>query len=213
MNTLVDTVSVGLEQIQRAAFMQLFAKLNACLGTVQAAWETSDERFAQVTGREYVPTLLESVEPENFHDGSRPSLIGAPIEKYPNVSVMCYRGTPAPGTDQWDHQDIYRTNLVIETMVKAGPEEGEEVCNRRAHRMVEAAHFALVSDKTLGGVISGFDGTPTTSVSELFTRKERSHVGPHWFWQGGRLEFAVRKEAVSVSNHGLPIRADYDQAP
>ena len=157
------------------------------------------------------------MQPENFHEGFRPSLINAPVEGYPNLAVMAYRATPGPGTELYDHQEKYRVTLVIETMVKAMSEEGEEVCNHRAQRMVQAVHTCLMANQTLGGIVSGFDGTPTVSVTELFTRKDRggdassagtrTSYGPHWYWQGGRMEYAVRKEASLPTSHGTNFRS------
>jgi len=216
MSLLVDTPSAGLEEIQRSAFFVLFDTLNVAIAKVNDAWVASDESFALHTGRPFVPVLTEAVLPDNFIEGHRPSLIEAPIDNYPNVSVMAYRASPGPGSELYDHQEKYRVNLVVETMVKATEEEGESVCNSRAKRMVQAVNTCLMDNPTLGGVVSGFDGTPTVSVTELFTRKDRggdassrgarAAYGPSWFWQGGRLEYVVRKEAV-MPTHGNDFRA------
>jgi hypothetical protein len=216
MSLLVDTPSVGLEEIQRGAFYVLFDTLNDAIIKTNEAWLSADQSFAVHTGRPFVATELESVLPDNFVDGHRPSLIDAPIENYPNVSVMAYRAVPAPGTEQYDHQEKYRVNLVVETMVKATEAEGAEMCSRRAKRMVQAVNTCLMNNPTLGGMVSGFDGTPTVSVTELFTKKDRggdassrgsrASYGPEWFWQGGRLEYVVRKEA-GMPTHGNDFRA------
>ena len=49
--------------------------------------QVSDEEFATATGRSSELTVLERVDPNNFHEGHRPSLISAPIDAYPN----CWR--------------------------------------------------------------------------------------------------------------------------
>lgn len=213
---LVDTSSAGLAEIQRAAFFVLFDTLNGAIDRVNDAWQTSDESFALHTDRPFVPVTMEHVDPVNFHEGHRPSLIDAPIVNYPNVAVMAYRAVPGPGTELYDHQEKYRVNLVVETMVKATEAEGESFCDRRAQRMVTAVNACLMDNPTLGGAVSGFDGTPTVSVTEMFTRQDRggdassrgarASYGPKWFWQGGRLEYAVRKEAV-MPTHGNDFRA------
>lgn len=212
---LVATPDTGLEQIQRAAFFVLFDTVNNALPLVEAAWAASDQSFSQRTGRVHVPTTLERVENANFHEGLNPSLIQSPADKFPNVSVLAYRATPGPGSDLYDHQEVYRVTLVIETMVRSSEKEGTDMCNRRAHRMVQAIHTCMMANKNLGGIVSGFDGTPTTNVTEMFTRKDRggssssrgarTSYGPEWFWQGGRLEYAVRKEATMPS-HGSNFR-------
>lgn len=213
MTLLVDISTAGLEQIQRATLTQLFHGLNDTLVLVQAAWDPSDEQLDELRGLDYVPTVLEPVASENFYEGFRPSLISAPITNYPNVAVMAYTATPGPGTELYDHQEKYRLSLVVEGMVKASPDEGEEACNRRAQRMAEAINAVITADATLGGTVSGLDATPTIRIAELFTRKEKSNYGDHWFWQGCRLEYAVRKEAVIGQSHGQSFRPylDIDQ--
>jgi hypothetical protein len=142
---------------------------------------------------------------------------------------MALRAMPGPGSDSYDHQESYRIPLVIECMVKAMPQPASKdlndasalaaaaLVNQRAHRMVEAINACMMRNTTLGGLVSGFAGAPTTSVTEMFTRKEKTAYGPHWFWQGGRLEYAVRKEAAMPS-HGSIFRSvqreglDIDQA-
>lgn len=215
----VDLPGAGLEVIQRGAFTVLYKQLNTFIGECEAAWEQSDLDFAEMTGVNYVPTTLERVEPENFHAGHTPSLIGAPVDQYPNVVAMCYRATPGPGTEQYDHQSKYRASLIVETMVRGIPDPPNNdlnspeslaaaaMVNSRAQRMVEAVHVCLMANPTLGGVVSGFDGDPTSSVTELFTRKEKTAYGPHWYWQGGRIEYAVRKEASLASTHGPNFRS------
>lgn len=213
---LVDTPNAGMPEIQRAAFFVLFDTLNDALVLVEQSWATSDQSFSDRTGRPFVPTTLEPVEDDNFHEGLDPSLIQAPIEKFPNCSVLAYRATPGPGAALLDHQEVYRVSLTIEAMVKATPEEGVDICNRRCNRMVQAVHTCLMANQTLGGIVSGFDGTPTINVTEMFTRKDRggdassrgtrTSYGPEWLWQGARLEYAVRKEA-SMPSHGSNFRS------
>jgi len=202
---LVDTVTEGMEQIQRVVLYALMQELNPALVRVAAAWSASDMNLAALRDVDYAPTTLQSVLPMNFYDGHRPSLIGASIEKYPNVAVIISRATVAPESSQYDHQSCYRVPCLVELMVKATQEEGEEVCNRRAHRMVEAAHAVILANETLGGLVSGFEAEPTGSTTQLFTRKEQSHHGPEWLWQGGRIECVYRKESSRGSTfRGVP---------
>jgi hypothetical protein len=203
MNTLVHTPLLGLEDIQRQAVYVLMGELNTVLVEVQGAFADSDRDFAAKMNRPYEPTTLEMVEDQNFHEGHTPSLINSDIDGYPNVSVMAYRAAPSPADAQYDHQTIYLDQLVIDTMVKSITSE-EEV-NRRARRMTEAVNICLMRNQTLNGIVQGFDSSPTIRISDVFTRKERTSYGPEWFWQGSRLEYAVRKEAVHASLAGLNI--------
>lgn len=207
--TSVALSTIGLEEVQRAAYFQLFENLNEAVTEIETTWAVSDEDFATRTGTDYVPTTLEPIDPANFYEGHRPSLIRAPIENYPNVSVSATRATPGINTDMFDHQDLYRNVIWVEIMVKAS---NEEEVNRRIMRTADAANSVMLSDPTLGGTIHGFDASPSLIISDVFTRKERSAYGAEWLWQGARLEYAVRKEAVrpSTSTGSFFRAAGYD---
>jgi hypothetical protein len=203
----------GLEPIQRAAFYQLFQGLNGALAQMALFMDHSDQEIATLTGRDYLPTVLE---PENFYEGHRPSLINAPIGNYPNCSVMANQATPA-ALDLVDQADAYRCNLFVEVMAKTtnGEESGysEDSVNRRVQRMAEAVNLTLMADQSLGGVVTAFDGPPIVIVGDVFVRKEKTSYGAEWLWQGARLEYAVRKDALRPSSSGAVLPAfDIDQA-
>jgi hypothetical protein len=208
--SIISLPVIGIEPIQRAAFKQLFAGLNGALAQMALFMDRSDDEIATLTGRTYEPTTLEPVEPENFYEGHRPSLINAPIGKYPNCSVMANQATPAT-LDLVDQADAYRCNLFVEVMAKTT--DSEETVNRRVQRMAEAVNLTMMSDQSLGGVVTAFDGPPVVVVGDVFVRKEKTSYGAEWLWQGARLEYAVRKEASRPSSNGAVLPAfDIDQA-
>lgn len=189
MSTLLFTPTIGLEEVQRAALFQIFDHLNASISSVESFFAQSDQEFARRTQRDLQLTVLEIVQPANFHEGHIPSLINAPIDAYPNVAVVCSTATPSDGLDQLD---AYVDRLFIDSMVKS-PTEAE--VNRRNLRMVEAVNASVMRDQTLGGLISGFESAPSVIVGDVFTRRERTAYGDQWYWQGARLEYTVRKYA------------------
>lgn len=202
--TLIDNPTIGLEQIQREAFYVLFYNLNAQLALVEADWEGPDEIFAETVGMPYIKTELEPVEPTNFHEGHRPSLLKAPPDKYPNVCTMAYRAAPDPSDDAFDHSSVYRDSLFVEAMLRSLISDGE--INRRAQRMVVAINNCIQANPTLNGVVNAIAGVPTVQISEVFVRKERTAYGPEWFWQGVRLDYVVQKEAAVPSSSGSIFR-------
>lgn len=209
MSLLVDQGTTGLEEIQREARYVLMDNLNDAIDQVESYWVPKDEALALRLGIDYVPTVLERVAPENFHEGHRPSLINAPIEQYPNVAAMCFRATPSAESAAYDQMESYRDVLWVEVMVKS--EVSEEECNRRVQRMATAVNLCMMSHTTLNGIVSGMDTAPTTNVSDLFKRKEKSGYGQDWFWQGARLDYTVRKEAVNPpSSTGSFFRTPYE---
>lgn len=202
MATLLNTALLGLEQIQRAALVQLIANTNDYIAQVEEFMTSSDIEVATLTGMDYVPTEIERIAQGHFYEGHRPSLISAPVTNYPNLAVMAFQAQP--GSDgELDQFDTYTDQLVIEIMVKAI--ENEEIVNRRIQRTAEAVNMAIMVDTTLGGVVTGFEGPPSLDLTDVFTRKEKTSYGSHWYWQGARIEYAVRKEAVRPTPSGGSI--------
>lgn len=188
----------GLEIVERAAFLRLFDFLNAAIDEAESRWAESDQTFAAHLGRTYTAIEIENIAPENFYEGHRPSLIKAPIANYPNVSVWGVRSTPHPESAFSDHTDIFNNLIFIEVMCKSVISEGE--VSKRINRTCEAVHAVMKSDPTLAGVVTGFEGDVSISLSDVFTRKESTSYGPVWYWQGARLEYVVRKDAVLPSS-------------
>lgn len=198
MTTLVNTPILGLEFIQRGAVLLLAKNLNPTIEEIAATMDISDQEFATAMGRTYVPTVVEPIEMENFYEGHRPSLIEAPIEKYPNVAAWTVEAVPSAESAELDHQSSYINMLYVEVMVKS--EVDEEEVNRRVARTAESVHACILRDPTFGGILQGLDGDPTVRLADVFVRRERTSYGDRWFWQGARLEYAVRKEAVLPSS-------------
>jgi len=211
--TLTSSSIIGLEQIQREAFFVLFDGLNDAITEIAAEMEASDLEFAAKTGRDYVATTIEAVANDQFYEGHRPSLISAPIESYPNCSVWAASAKESAESEYMDHTDIFINELFVEIIVKASPTEGEDVVNKRCIRTTEAAHFCLVSNQSLNGVVTAFTAMPNVNLSEVFKRKESTGYGEDWFWQAARLDYVILKEANKPSNSSINL--DYpsiDQA-
>lgn len=195
---MIFTTSLGFEEIQRAALLTLFDNLNAAITERAAVMDASDQDFATRTNRPYVPLVIEPIAPENFYEGHRPSLIQADVDKYPNVSCWTVRTTMHAESASSDHTSIFNDLLYVEVMVKAI--EDEETVNKRLARTVEAVNNVMTLNPTLGDVVTGIGDERNVALSDLFTRRERTNYGPVWFWQGARLEYVVRKDAVLPGN-------------
>lgn len=203
MPKLIDK-GLGLERIQRESFLVLFKKLNEEIGILESAWTTLDNQLAVETGRDFDPISLERVEDFNFHMGHRPSLIEAPIQRYPNVSVMAYQVRPE-GVNQIDQMAQSLDRLFIEIMVKspqyetstteatAGQVEAERIVNARIQRMTDAVNNVIQSNRTLNGMVQEIIGIPSVIISDVFPRATNTTYGQPWLWQGSRLEYEVSK--------------------
>lgn len=216
MTTIIGNTLIGLEDVQLAFWRQLYDGLNTSLTDVATHFTAQDLEVWELQGNapgDFVATTLEAVEPANFYLGHVQSLVrDAPIDRFPNVAVFTVQASPATNQDQLDQIDAYSDQIIVEIMVKSNKDE-EEV-NRRALRAAEAVNITLQRDVTLGGKIWGFENAPTVIVGDVFIRKETAAYGPEWFWQGVRLEYAVRKEAELPSSLGSVFREidiDIDQ--
>jgi hypothetical protein len=189
--------TLGLEEIQRAAVLLLFDKLNDALAERAAQMIASDQAFYTHLGRIYEPIEIEPILAENFYEGHRPSLIQAPIEKYPNISAWTTRTSMNAESASSDHTTIYNDLLYIEAMVKS---DDEDTVNKRLARTVEAINNVISRNPTLGNVVTGISDERTVNMSDVFARRERTNYGPVWYWQGARLEYVVRKDAVLPSS-------------
>lgn len=212
---MITAPLIGLGDVQRAALLQIFDNFNEIADEVNRAYAQDDETTANRLGRSYVPVTIEPILNENFFEGHHPSLIEAPIERYPCCSSWASRATPAAGSILNDHSTVYSDLLYVEVIAKAI--EGETMVNLRIQRMAEAANICLMKDPTLGGRVSGLVSDPTIMLSDVQIRKERIRYGNAWYWQAARLEYAVRKDAAQpptstgqLFSGGLPY--DIDQA-
>lgn len=194
--------SVGLELVQRAAFLTLYEHLNDAISFVEGNWAHSDQELFLRTNQPIERVTIEPIQGPCFYEGHRPSLIQAPVDQYPNVSVWAVRASPHGESESADHVDVWANLLYVEIMTKSLSDEGE--VNRRTVRTAEAAQLVMSNNPTLGGVVSGIDGDTSTSMSDVFVRRENTSYGQVWFWQGVRLEYLVRKDAVLPSSQSGP---------
>lgn len=195
----------GIEETQRSALIRLFDGVNAAITEREAMGRVSDEALANHMGVTYVPLEVELIDNLNFYEGHRPSLIKAPIDKYPNLSIWGVRATPHVESASSDHTNITNVLLFIEVMCKA-IEEGD--VNKRLVRTVEAVNSVMQEDPTLGGGVTGFTSDPTLNLSDVFVRREQTSYGDLWYWQGARLEYVVRKDSnLPSSSDGTIFRS------
>lgn len=192
MTTLVHSPIIAMEVMAHEAVKILIQTLNDELPVQEAFFATLDEELAELRGVPYEPYTLEEVPTKNFHLGFQPSLIKAPLEEYPNVSVMTDRAGQG-SFDNIDQMDSYSLQLLIELLVKS---ENDAEVNARALRTAEAVNVCMMSNDTLNGVVAGFDGPPTVQAGEVFYRKAETSYGEEIAMQGVRLEYAVTKEAA-----------------
>jgi hypothetical protein len=188
-----------LEAVQREALIILFNGLNDKIASLKTTWEAEDEALQYALSRGNAHWSIEDISDDNFYPGTIPSLINAPIERYPNLCVICYRGIPKTSGD--DTAENYTNVLAVEIMVKSGQYNGDDLLdnlyheqevNSRIQKTLDAAHLTLLENRTLNNTIPEIPA-PSVSVGDIFVRRETKGVGPKWLWQGGSLEYNLDK--------------------
>lgn len=191
---------IGFEAVARSALKVLLTHLNDEIRTESEAWSAADLEWQVLRTGGIGQIDLEIVEPINFHEGPHRSLLMAPPEAFPNVSVSA--ATIVPDTEQFDQFDVSSMRLYIETMVKAGPvADGSEIdfetiVHRRAQRTTEAVnrvvmrHFSALSPGQPQGLPPRGGLTP-----QAWVKKKEKGSGPRYLWQGSRLEYTLQRHA------------------
>lgn len=197
---MLYTGRLSLELVQREALIVLFDGLNDMITSMDSTWSSEDDALLSALGRGAATWTVEQIPNENFYPGTIPSLINAPIDKYPNVCVVCYRGDPKVSSD--DLGENYTHTLAVEIMVKSGSfdsdvnlSEGifyEQEVNSRIQKTLDAAHLTLLANRHLNNTIPELPA-PTVTIGDLFVRREEGGKGPRWYWQGGTLEYELDK--------------------
>jgi hypothetical protein len=167
---------------------------------MNATWVAEDDALMSHLGRGDATWTVETIANENFYPGTIPSLINAPIEKYPNVCVVCYTADPKHSSD--DTAENYTHVMAVEIMVKSGTFDSsenlsgglfqEQQVNSRIHKTLDAAHLTLLSNRHLNNTIPELPA-PRVTVGDLFIRREQKGQGERWYWQGGSLIYDLDK--------------------
>lgn len=194
----IDITGTGMEQIGREVLLILATHLNDELAVVEAAWAERDAALEAAIPHGTPPITLERFEALNMHLGHIPSLIEAPVHQYPNLAVLVDTSGTANADAQLDHAWARVDNLAVEMMVKAGPYDrddtsgiGEDVCNRRVQRTIEAAVRVLAAHRTLDGLVQEIPEMVRVAISDVFVKYDEDDRGPKFFWQGARLDYSI----------------------
>ncbi len=184
------------KQIARATLKILFDQLNDKIDEMEITWDEEDEDFYISINRGLPDWSMEEVGEDNFHEGSIPGLIKAPISDYPNLCVVCYEGIPTNSSD--DTGEGYNFTLDIELMAKSGTFTGDynnemaQQVDMRINRMLEATELVLLENRTLNNTVSEIPA-PRFSLGDIFVRRADGGKGPLFYFQGGVLRYNVYK--------------------
>lgn len=208
-NRLFPESMIGFESATRAMRLVLLDQLNDEIDRQSERWNAADLELQTLGLDPGVGQVnVEHVPDENLHEGPHLPLLTAPIERFPNVSVIAYvtRATPGQGfADQVDSQQI---TLAFETMVKAGPvPDGPDgkgpgpvdvafatIVHRRIQRTTEAVNAVLRRNPTLLGAVLPMQSPGVGGIGQQsWIKRQEGGQSPRYMWQGSRIEYTAQR--------------------
>lgn len=204
--TVFESAEIGMEKIAREVALLLIEHINDNLDDIDSRWVTLDEDLADAQGIPYIPCSSDHVHPDKIHIGHRPSFIESDESNYPNLCVMSYDTGNSP-YQNFDQGEDAAIQFYIEGMVKAGPyqpedphlHEGEILVNKKSQRLAEACHRIMSANRTLNGLIDGFEGMPKISFSDCMRRQNTTEQGTYdFYWSMWRIEYTITR---SLNNY------------
>lgn len=193
---------IGFEPASRAARLILLAQLNKEIEAQNLRWRDADlelDALGLDPGVGYVEA--QPIETRDFHEGPKKSLIEAPPERFPNVTVMAYMTVPSASQfiDQGGSSDI---TLFVEAMAISGPVPDtddmkmahETIVHRRIQRMTDAIAIVIERNPTLLGTIHELKTPPRGGVgNSTWLRPKSAGAGPKYIWHGSRLQYTTTR--------------------
>lgn len=198
-------LGIGFELVGRAVRLLLLDGLNDEIDAQSRRWQSADSALQALGADEGVGQVdVPHVAPQNFHEGPHKSLIEAPPEMFPNVSVMAYAAVPA-AQRSFDQVDSSEITLFVECMAISGPvSDGlevahESIVHRRIQRMTEAAGIVIERDRSLLGTVQALRTPPRGGVgNSSWLRPQKGGSGQKYIWHGSRLQYTVTR------HHAIP---------
>lgn len=191
---------IGFEMISRATRVILMNQLNDEIDRQADIWKNPDLALQQFNRDEGVGQIdIPHVELANFHEGPHESLIQAPPEKFPNLSVMAYMAVPAL-SQAFDQAQSSEITIFVESMQITGPvlvdleTAHESIVHRRIQRMTEAVARVMERNLTLMGTVHELRTPPRGGIGKAsWLRPKSSGSGPRFLWHGSRLQYTATR--------------------
>lgn len=197
---------LGTEEIIDEVFVTVRSRFNDMLAIQQDLGDERDKELAQRLGVDWEQVVLEEVPVEprdgfpygNYHIGSIPSFVQIEdrVDHYPMIVVMPGRTTPDPEDASADQYNIYSNAVAIHCFARANPQDGPEVCYRRAMRMAEAVHQLTISTD-LRKIVSGVSGPLLVDRSEPWFFPAQDGHGEEWCWQAVMHQYQIKNYSQS----------------
>jgi hypothetical protein len=170
--------SLGMEEAQVAAVVQIVENIDACLTRQSQAWDLIDQQLAIKLGTRTRYTKLERPPKGCVYAGVRGGVLDMPWDRFPAFYVMADRAAPKAESATFDESlYAYAIQLYVEGIVRSdlfNYENREErvfqegAVDRRAKRTINAVVECIQLDPTLGGAVLPLPA-PEAGQTDSFT--------------------------------------------
>jgi hypothetical protein len=170
--------SIGLEEAQVAALVQIVEHLDGRLDRQAAYWDGVDQELALKLGTRYRRTILERPPKGCIYPGVRGGVLDMPWDRFPAMYVMADNATPKAESAAFDQSSrAYAVNLYVEGFVRSDAFNYEDknerifhegAVDRRAKRTINAIIECIEIDPELGGAVLPLPA-PSASQTDSFT--------------------------------------------
>src|SRR4051812_9280254 len=169
--------SLGMEEAQIAATVQIVESIDACLERQAQAWDPVDQQVAVKLGARYRRTRLERPPKGCVYPGVRGGILEMPWDRFPAFYTMADRADAAADSNENTATAHRLIALYVEGIVRSDAfnyEDREErvfhegVVDRRAKRTINAIVECIQLDPTLGGAVLPLPD-PSAGQTDSFT--------------------------------------------
>jgi hypothetical protein len=212
--------SIGMEEAQVAAMIQIYDHIDAALARQAAFWDGIDQAVALHMGARYRRTVLERPPKGCIYPGVRGGVLDMPWDRFPSMYVMADNATPKAESAAFDQPlRAYATSLYVEGFVRSDlfnyEDKSERIfhegaVDRRAKRTINAIIECIETDPSLGGAVQELPA-PSAGQTDSFTlqgqdprdkTKKRVFAGLRIAWTLD--SYAVRLNAQETTPGVLP---------
>jgi hypothetical protein len=169
--------SIGLEEAQVAATVQISENIEACLKRQAQAWDPIDQQLAVKLNTRYRRTILEAPPRGCIYPGVRAGILDMPWDHFPAISVMTDRASPKGEDAQFDESlSAYAIQLYVEGIIRSDAFNYDDrkerifhegAVDRRAKRTINALVECIALDRSLGGAVLPLP-TPAAGQTDSF---------------------------------------------
>lgn len=212
--------SIGLEEAQVAALVQVVDNLDAALTRQAAFWDGVDQEVALKLEQRYRKTILERPPKGCIYSGVRGGVLDMPWDRFPALYVMADNATPKAESAAFDDSlRAYAVGLYVEGFVRSDlfnyEDKAERIfhegaVDRRAKRTINAIIECIEIDPSLGGSVQPLPA-PSAGQTDSFTlqghdprdkTKKRVFAGIRIAWTLD--SYSVRLDAQELTPGVLP---------